>query len=196
MKKIMIGTGNKAKLEEYRRFLKDFDLEVVSSTDLNIPEPQENAKTFEEEAVKKAKYYFEKSGLSTIVDDGGFEIEALNGEPGVKSRRWIGREMSDEEIIAEVMKRMQGKENRNAQHTVVIAIATPFGIYTSHGYVKGVIAEKPGPKLIPRFPYRSVLFLPGYGKYWGEMSEEEEKILSHRLHALEKLNDILKEVSK
>ncbi len=196
MKKIMIGTGNPAKLEEYKRFLAEFGLEVVSSGEMNIPEPQEDAKTFEEEAVKKARYYFEKSGIPTIVDDGGFEIEALNGEPGTRSKRWLGHEMSDEEIVAEVMKRMQGQANRNAQHTVVIAVASPLGIYTSSGHIKGQVAEKPSDKVIAKFPYRSVLYLPGYGKYWCELSEDEEKILSHRLHALDKLKDILKEISK
>src|SRR4051812_12860463 len=109
MNKILIGTGNSAKLEVMKKLLKDFNLEVVSAKDLNIPAPEENENSFEKEAISKAKYYFEKSGIPSIVDDGGFEIEALNGEPGVRSKRWIGREMTDEEIIAEVFKRMQGQ---------------------------------------------------------------------------------------
>src|SRR3989338_11058336 len=112
MNKILIGTSNQAKLETYKKLLKDFNFEIISSKDLNIPVPEEKHKTFEEEAVNKAKYYFEKSGIPTIVDDGGFEIDALNGEPGVKSKRWIGREMTDEEIVAEVFKRMKNVPNR------------------------------------------------------------------------------------
>jgi XTP/dITP diphosphohydrolase len=196
MNKILVGTGNPAKLADYKKFLKDFNLEIVSAASLNIPEPEENAANCEEESIKKAKYYFEKSGIPTIVDDGGFEIEALNGQPGNKAKRWIGRDMTDEEIIAEVFKRMQGQANRKARHVVALAIATPFGIFTSHGYFEGVIPDKPSSKIEPRFPYRSILYLPNYHKYWGELSEEEDKILSHRNHAIEKLKDILIELSK
>src|SRR5581483_7836021 len=116
MKKLLIGTSNQAKVETYKKLLKDFDLEIVSAKDLKIDAPEENEKTFEAEAVKKSQYYFQKSGIPTIVDDGGFEIEALNGEPGVRSRRWIGREMTDEEIIQEVFKRMKGITNRACKH--------------------------------------------------------------------------------
>lgn len=195
-KKILIGTGNPSKLAAYKKLLSDLKLQVVSSKDLNIPEPEETASNFEEEAVKKAKYYFEKSGIPTIVDDGGFEIEALNGEPGIRSRRWIGREMSDEEIIAEVMKRMDGQTNRRAKHVVFLALATPFGVFTAHGEIAGVIADKPAVKRQEKFPYRSVLFLPNYGKYWVELTGEEEEILNHRKAAIEKLRDIIKELSK
>ena len=196
MNKLLIGSGNPAKLESYKKLLQDLNLEIVSAKDLNISAPEENAKSFEQEAISKAKYYFEKSGIPAIVDDGGFEIEALNGEPGVRSNRWIGREMTDEEIIAEVFKRMQGQTNRNAKHTIVMALASPFGIFTSHSEVAGVIPDKPSEKRIPKFPYRSVLFLPNYNKYWGELSEDEERIMSHRAHAIEKLKDILQELSK
>lgn len=196
MKKILIGTGNQAKVSAYKKVLDDLGLEIVSAKDLNISAPEENASSFEQEAVNKAKYYFEKSGLPTIVDDGGFEIDGLNGEPGIKSRRWIGREMTDEEIITEVFKRMSGKDNRDAKHTIVMALATPFGIFTSHSEIVGVIPEKPTPKRHEGFPYRSVLFLPNYNKYWIELDEKEEEIMNHRKHAIEKLHDILKELNK
>jgi XTP/dITP diphosphohydrolase len=194
MKKILIGTGNPAKINTYKNLLKDLNLELVTAKDLNIPEPEEKEDNFEKQAIEKAKYYFEKSGLPAIVDDGGFEIDALNGEPGVKSRRWVGHEMTDQEIIDEVIKRMKGKSDRSCKHTVVVALASPFGIFTSHGDIVGVVAEKPSEKRIERFPYRSVMFLPNYNKYWVELSGEEEEILNHRKHALEKIHDILKQL--
>jgi XTP/dITP diphosphohydrolase len=196
MKKILIGTGNKAKLDTYKQLLAGLNLEIVSSKDLNISEPEENAATQEQEAINKAKFYFEKTGLPSLVDDGVFEIEALNGEPGLKSKRWIGREMTDEEIIAEVFKRMAGQTNRNCQHKIVMALATPWGIFTADGEIKGVIPEKPSDTRYEHYPYRSVMYLPNYQKYWGELTEQEEEILSHRGHALEKLQDVLKELSK
>ena len=176
MKKILIGTGNQAKFATYKKLLEGTGLEVISAKDLNIPEPEEKAETFEEEAVKKATYYFQKSGIPAIGDDGGCEIEALNGEPGIHSNRWIGRKMTDDEIISEVFKRMQGKSNRNAKHSIVMALATPFGVFTSTGEIAGVIPDEPSQKKYPNFPYRSVLFLPNYNKYWGDITEEEEKI--------------------
>ncbi len=196
MKKLLIGTSNPAKIESYKKLLKEFKFEIVSAKDLGIKPPEENGKTFEEEAINKAKYYFQKSGIPSLVDDGGMEIEALNGEPGVKSHRWLGHEMSDEEIISEVMKRMKGvpKDQRACKFSIFLAIASPFGIFTSHGEVAGVIAEKPSENGIPHYPYRSVTYLPNYGKYWCEIDEEESKILDHRTHALEKLHDILKEL--
>lgn len=198
MKKLLIGTGNQAKINAYKNLLKDFKLEIVSSKDLNIKAPQEVGETFEQTAIDKAKYYFEKSGIPAIVDDGGFQIEALNNEPGIKSKRWIGREMTDEEIITEVMKRMKDvpEGKRNAKHTVFLALATPFGVFTAHGEIAGIVPEKPCDKRIEHFPYRSVLYLPNYNKYWVELTGEEEEILNHRKAAIEKLHDILKELSK
>lgn len=195
MQKILIGTGNKAKMATYKRLLDGFNLKLVSSKDLKIEEPEEIGDTFEKTAIDKATYYYGKSGLPTIVDDGGFEIEALNGEPGVRSKRWIGREMTDEEIIAEVIKRMKGKNDRSAKHSIVIAVATPFGVVTSSSEIAGVVAEKPSDKRISGFPYRSVLFLPNYNKYWADLSDEEEEILNHRKHAIEKITYIFKELS-
>ncbi len=198
MKKILIGTSNPAKLESYKKLLKGFGLEVVSAKDLKIKAPEEKGQTFEQEAINKAKYYYEKSGIPSLADDGGMQIEALNGEPGVNSHRWLGYEMQDEEIIAEVIKRMKDVPDgrRDCKFSVVLALATPFGIFTSHGEIAGVVAEKPAEKRLPSYPYRSVTYLPNYNKYWCEIDDEEEQILDHRKHALEKLHDILREISK
>ncbi len=198
MKKLLLGTGNHAKIESYKQLLKGFDLEIVTAKDLKIPAPEEIGATFEEEAINKAKYYFEKSGIPSLVDDGGMEIDVLNGEPGVKSHRWLGHEMKDDEIVAEVMKRMKDvpKDKRACKFTVVLAVDSPFGVFTSHGDIVGVIAEKPSEKLMPGFPYRTVMYLPNYHKYWCEITDEEHDILDHRKAALDKIKDILIEISK
>ena len=194
MKKILVGTGNSAKLNTYKQLLKGLDLELVSARDLNIPEPEENAPSFEQEAIAKAKYYYAKSDMPVIVDDGGFQIEALNGEPGIKSRRWVGREMSDEEIIAEVFKRMAGQANRACKYTIYVAIATPFGIYISDAVIAGVVPEKPSDIKTEGYPYDSVMYLPNYKKYWVEVHQENN--MNPRAHALGKLKDILRELAK
>lgn len=197
MKRLLIGTTNKAKLEEYRGLLAELPLHLVSLNDLQIDTvAPEDGKTFEENAVAKAKFYYEKSGIPTLVDDGGFEIEALGGEPGIKSHRWLGHEMSDAELINEVLKRMKGKTDRNCRLNLVVAIATPFGIITSTADVKGEVAEKPAAKLIEGYPYRSLMYFPAYGKYYCDLNEEEHEILNHRKHALEKVHDLLIELAK
>jgi len=196
MKKILIGTGNQAKINTYKTFLKLFKLEVVSANDLNIPEPEEEGKTFEEEAINKAKYYFEKSGIPSLVDDGGMQIEALNGEPGIKSKRWIGRVMADEEIVSEVMKRMKGvpDEKRGCKFTVVLGLATPFGVFTAHGDVQGIVPHEPSKKITKGYPYDSVIFLPNYDQFVCELPENEYEIMNLRAHAFDKLKDIVKEL--
>lgn len=198
MNKLLIGTTNSAKQSEWREFLLEFDFEFFGPEDFNIKAPEESGKTLEENAILKAKYYFEKSGIPTLADDGGFEIEALNGEPGTKSHRWLGFEASDEELIEEVMRRMEEvpEDKKGAKFSVVLAVASPLGIITSHSHVEGVIPNKPSSKIVRGYPFDSVLFLPNYNKYVSELNAEEHEILNHRRAALEKIKDILLELAK
>ena len=93
MKKLLIATTNPGKLSEINRFLGDLPVELVGLKDAGITDAvEETGSTFEENAILKAKYYCKKSGLPTLADDGGFEIDALDGQPGVKSHRWIHRD--------------------------------------------------------------------------------------------------------
>lgn len=194
--KFLIGTTNPAKIDTYKTLLKDFNFELVTPKELKIKAPEEIGNSLDDIVVKKAKYYYEKSGIPTLADDGGFEIEALNGEPGIKSHRWLGHEMADQEIIDEVMKRMQNipEGKRQCKFRVVVAVATPFGIVTSDGEVQGVVALKPSSKLVEGYPYDAVNYLPNYGKYVSELSDDEKEILNHRKHAVDKIQDIFKEI--
>jgi XTP/dITP diphosphohydrolase len=197
MTKLLIGTTNQAKFEDYKNLLKDFNFEFVSPKDLNIPEPEETGKNYEEVAVRKAKYYFQQSHLPTIVDDGGFEIDALDGEPGVKSHRWLGENILEDQLIEHVLSKLKNvqENSRQCRLAVVIALATNLGIYTSNSDISGVVASTPSDKRIPGYPYRSIMYLPNYGKYYCDISQEEHEILNHRKHALEKLRDVLLEIS-
>jgi XTP/dITP diphosphohydrolase len=199
MNKLLIGTANKAKLNTYKKLLKDFSLELTSLEDLKITdEAEETGKNFEEIAIQKAKFYYKKSGIPTLVDDGGFEVEALNGEPGVKSKRWLGHKATDQELINVVIERMKEVPDgeRRCKMTVVVALASPFGIMTSHADVEGIVAKKSSNSLQSGFPYRSVMMIPNYGKYYSELTNEELQILDHRGHAIEKIKDLLREISK
>jgi XTP/dITP diphosphohydrolase len=197
MRKLLIGTTNQAKFNDYKNLLKEYDFEFVSPEDLNIPEPREVGSNYEQVAVAKAKYYFEKSKLPTIVDDGGFEVDALNNEPGIKSHRWLGENSSDEKLISEVLKRMEKIEDdkRQCRFVVEVALSTNLGVYTSNAEISGIVAKAPAETRIQGYPYRSLMYLPNYGKFYCDISEQEHDILNHRKHALEKLHDVLLEIS-
>ena len=152
MKKLLIATTNPAKIAEYRIILKNLPLELITLGDLNIQKSiEEDGKTFEENAIKKVKFYSKLSGLPTLAEDGGIEVDYLNGERGVKSRRWPGHEASDEELIEITLKKLGGvpAEKRGAQLRIVIALSINNEITTSEGVIKGVILEKPVKKLFP-----------------------------------------------
>src|ERR1700678_4772407 len=112
MERLLIATTNPAKLAEYKLILRDIgiELEVVSLAEVGISEtPEETGATFTENALLKARFYFERARIATLADDGGLEIDALGGEPGVRSHRWLnsGGDDSDEALGAEVIRRMK-----------------------------------------------------------------------------------------
>ncbi len=202
--KLLIATTNLAKLAEIRQFLSDVPIELVSLQDVGIADAvEETGKTFEENAILKARFYAKKSGLPALADDGGFEIEALGGEPGVKSRRWLhsDRDSTDDELIQETFRRMQDvpEGKRAAQLRLVLVLSSPSGeiIAKAEAAVQGVVAPEPSPLRHPGFPYRSILFLPQLGKFYDHtlLTPEETSRLNHRKKALENLKPALLNVA-
>lgn len=201
MRKMLIATTNPAKLEEIKFFLKDLPLKFVSLQELGINASfEETGKTFAENAQAKASFFSKKSGLPTLADDGGIEIDILNGEPGIKSRRWLDgkTDASDDELINHTLKRLKGVSGsrRRARFRAVLALAIPGDkIYLSEGIVEGIVAQKPISKRKEGYPYRSLFYLPQIKKYYleDELSEEESKKYNHRGKALQKLKRIIKE---
>lgn len=194
--KILIATTNPGKFSELKRYLEDLPFEFVSLNDLKILKtPNESGKDFSENAKIKAEFYSQKSKLPTITDDGGLEIFALGGEPGVNSHRWLkGKEATDEELINYTLNKMRPfkGEQRKAQLRVVIALIMPGGqTITSEAAIPGLIAEKPSEQRIRGYPYRSLLFLPEFKKYYDELTKEEHEKINHRKKALEKIKQYL-----
>jgi XTP/dITP diphosphohydrolase len=200
MRPLLIATTNPAKLAEYRLLLRDLELELVSLADAGITDvPEESGATFEENARIKARFYFARVHTATLADDGGLEIDALGGEPGVRSHRWLnsGRDDSDQALVNEVMRRM--KDVPAGRRSARLRAATAL-IYDDGGQVRervaeaaieGVIAERAYPLLREGFPYRAVLFMPERNCYVGELGDEEEARISQRRVALAKLHDDL-----
>jgi XTP/dITP diphosphohydrolase len=206
MRRLLIATTNRAKLAEYKLILRDvgIGLELVSLGDLRISEtPEETGATFTENALIKARFYFDRARIATLADDGGLEIDALGGEPGVRSHRWLksGRDDLDEALVAEVIRRMTGVEaaRRTARIRATIALIHGEGgalrERTADAAIEGVIAERAYPEIRAGFPYRAVLVIPGRNCYLGELGDEEEAQISQRRIAVLKLRDELERIA-
>jgi len=183
---LLIATTNLAKLEEWKRFLSELPVELVGLTDVGIDEiVEEVGATFQENARLKATGYTRLSGLLTLGDDGGFEVDFLNGTPGVRGRRLFGgKDATDEELIAFVLEKLAGvpPKERGARLRVVTAVAAPDGsvIYEKDAAIQGYIAEAASQVRSVGYPYRSLLFLPQFGKMFSELNEEEHEQVNHR----------------
>ncbi len=172
----------------------------MSLSDVGITDSvAETGATFAENALIKARYYHSLSQIPTLADDGGFEIDALNGDPGVKSHRWIDEtlESTDAELVEYTLKRLQGipLEKRQAQLRLVLAlIIAPGKEFTTEAAISGIVPLVPAPKIIPGFPYRSLLFLPELNKFYdhAQLTPEETEQYNHRRRALEKLKPTIK----
>lgn len=197
MRKILIATKNPGKLKEFTGFLKDFD--VVSLKNVGIEDDvDEDGQTFEENSQKKAKFYAEASGLPSLTDDGGLEIDALNGEPGVRSRRWLGYEASDIELKEHLRKVIQGlpEDKRTARFVTVLSFALPDGrIWSQRGEVSGVLSTENMSSDYEGYPYRSFFYVPEIDKFYqddSKLTQDEIEKINHRFKALEKLLPTIK----
>ncbi len=197
MTRLLIATTNPAKLAEYRILLHGMDtrLEAVSLADAGIVDvAEETGATFHDNALQKARFYFERSHLPTLADDGGLEVDALGGAPGVRSHRWLGPGKSTDRALAEeIILRMKDIEKRRRTARIRAALAL---IYrdgervhetVAEDAIEGIIAPRAYPEIRAGFPYRAVLWLPELSCYLGELGEKEEARLGQRKKALQKL---------
>ena len=197
MKKILIATTNPGKLREFQEYLRDLNVELLSLKDFPKLLPvEETGSTFDENAILKATQYGHVSGIPTIADDGGLEIDILGGAPGVHSHRWIDKtkESSDEELIQHTLALLEDvpKEKRTARLRLVCAFDDGGDIHTSEAAIEGRIVETAG-EYEPGFPFRALLYIPEYDKLYGEFTKEEHDAINHRRRAVEKLKPIIVE---
>lgn len=200
-KKILIATKNPGKLAEFRVLLKDIPAKLLSLKDLKIDyEVKEEGKTFQENAIKKAREYHKLCSLVTLAGDGGLEIETLNGEPGVNTHRWFGHPLADEEYIKAVLSKMknvpEGKRKANMKIVLALAIPDIKQLKVFEGKIDFMIASKPYNKIIPGYPLRSLMFLPKEKKYFAEVSFEQQSQFSVIGKAVKKLKPYLKKILK
>ncbi len=202
MKKIVVASTNPGKLKELRAML-DADVEWVGLADFtDITEVEEDGDTFTDNARKKALGYAKQTNLWTIADDSGLAIDALNGEPGVKSARYSGarddkRTLIDHKNIAKVLELMRDvpKEMRTARFVCHLCLASPDEILLdTEGTVEGVIAsEEVGSN---GFGYDPIFFVPSHDKTIAQMQPDEKNAISHRGNAIRKLKPKLAQLLK
>ena len=176
--KFLLATTNEGKIREYRYLLGRAGIDFVTLAEAGITEkPEETGETCEENAILKAKFYFEKSGgMPTLADDGGLEIDELGGEPGPRSRRWPGHEATDEELVRYTLERMAGipLEKRTAKLTAVLVVMPKTGeIRTFAGALEGRIVEEPHYPIVPGYPFRSLFYEFQTGRVLAELPVEQ-----------------------
>jgi non-canonical purine NTP pyrophosphatase (RdgB/HAM1 family) len=198
MNKLLIATKNPGKLKEISNFLADLPLKIISLKDLNISDDvEETGKSYKENSQLKALFFAKKSNLCTIADDGGIEIEAFDGAPGIKSKRWLGKNATEKDIINHMIKVAKNLSNRNAKFKTVISLALPNSkVWSVIGEIKGIIAKDPYLKALKGYPYRSFFYLPRIKKYYHEdqLTNKEQKEYNHRYKAIKKLKPVIKKV--
>ena len=189
MDKLIFATNNFNKLKEIRFAVENYD--IIGLEDLNITEDiPETGNSLKDNALQKAKYIYEKTGLDCFADDTGLEIEALDGRPGVYSARYAGPDCDSEANIKKVLKELKSHKNRKAQFKTVIALIIDGKKYFFDGKVEGeILKQKQG---IDGFGYDPIFRPFGYDQSFAEMSLELKNKISHRGLAVDKLIKFLK----
>lgn len=186
MERLIFATGNENKMKEIRMILGDLNYEILSMKEAGIDmEIVEDGTTFEENAVIKATAISKAVGCLVLADDSGLEVDYMDGEPGIRSARWMGEDTSYHIKNQKIIENLAGvpDEQRTARFVCAIAAAFPDGrVITKRGTIEGIIGyEERGEN---GFGYDPIFFLPEYGKTTAELSPEEKNEISHRGRAL------------
>ena len=182
--RFVLATHNPGKLQEMGEILRDLGVEVVSPAALGIPvDVEETGTTFLENALLKAKAICRAANLPAIADDSGLCVDALNGAPGVYSARYGGEGLDDRGRCMLLLNSLRGATTRAAHFSCAVACVFPNGdTLTAEGRCDGSIAYAPLGD--DGFGYDPVFLLPGTGKTFGQLSQEEKSAVSHRGKAL------------
>ena len=191
-KKIVLATHNLHKQKEMNSILSSLGILIVGLDDFpQIGDIEETGSTLLENAFIKARTVHQLTGLPSIADDTGLEVDALHGAPGVYSARYAGQNPSFQENCEKLLSELKdsANQNRNAKFRTVIAFVDKKMEFQSEGVVKGVIVEKP--RGVDGFGYDPIFQPNLYEITFAEMGMEEKNRISHRSKALEKMKEIL-----
>jgi XTP/dITP diphosphohydrolase len=191
---VIAATRNKGKAREIREALKGLGLRILTLSDFSdVPEIEEDGKSFIENALKKARFYSKYFGKLTIADDSGLEVDRLKGLPGIHSARYSGEKASSRENNRKLLNAVKGVpfSKRGARFKGILAMVSPDGREViKEGSCRGKIGFKEKGKR--GFGYDPLFLLPKYGKTMAELSLEEKNKISHRGRALRKLRRVIR----
>lgn len=185
---LLIGSGNPGKQREWRELLAGVDAVFVVPEELDPvpPEPAEDGDSFKANAIHKARAYAIATGLRTVADDSGLEVDALRGAPGLRSRRFFGDDASAEDRNTRLLALLEGVRERRARFVCVAALAWPDGrVETFDGEVRGEIGL--GPRGTRGFGYDPLFVIEGDGRTMAELDSLAKHRISHRGLAAAKL---------
>ncbi len=187
MKTIVMATGNAGKIREIAALLADLDVAIVPQSSYGVGDVDETGKTFEENAIIKARHAVAATGLPAIADDSGLSVDALDGRPGVWSARYAGPDASDDDNIDKLLAELDGVETRGAAFHCVACFLAPEEDepLLAHGTWRGeILTARRGDG---GFGYDPVFLVPDVGKASAELSPAEKNARSHRGQALREL---------
>lgn len=193
MRKIIFATGNEGKMKEIRMILSDLGYEICSMKEVGIDiDIEEDGKTFEENAIIKAKAISERTGEIVLADDSGLEVDYLDKAPGIYSARFLGEDTSYDvknRYIIDKLTNAKGEE-RSARFVCAIACVFPDGVVeTTRGTIEGYIGyEQKGEN---GFGYDPIFYIPEFDCTSAELSSEIKNSISHRGKALESMKKII-----
>ena len=193
MPELLLASTNPGKIREYRSLLNGLGYQIVTLAGLGIAKiATEPGNSYEQNARIKAATYAKSSQLLTLADDSGLEVDALGGEPGIRSARFAGKDATDADRVKILLAKLASIpwEERTAHFKCVIAIVTPEGrLELCHGECHGIIAFKA--KGENGFGYDPIFYLPDMGKTMAELSLEIKNQISHRGQAARKVQQVL-----
>ena len=195
IKKLLIGTNNKGKLNEIRNLLPKY-IETLSTSQFKLKSPQENGKSFEQNSIIKSKYFSKKSNLICLADDSGLEIDLLNKRPGIYSARWGGKN-SDfkkgiKKVYREIFKKDKNWKFKKIKARFVCALSISYlnkKIVCVTGKVEGIISNSPKGK--NGFGYDPIFIPYNYKKTFGQMKSSQKYKIDHRYKAFKKIKRFL-----
>jgi XTP/dITP diphosphohydrolase len=202
--RLLLATTNRDKLREIHRVLRGMPIELRTLADLPpIDEPDETGATFAENARLKALYYanvaarhLDDSSLLIVAEDSGLVVDALDGEPGVRSARFLRPDASYQERFDEIYRRLAARPDRPRTARFICALAAVRGtdvVFETTGSVEGEVSTEPRGN--HGFGYDPIFFFPPYGRTLGEVDDEEKLRVAHRGHAFRQLRRWLELVS-
>lgn len=193
--KLLVATHNQGKVKEFAEMLADLDVAWLSLADVGVVEDvEETGQTFRENAILKGRFYAEVTGLLTLADDSGLEVDALQGQPGVYTARYGGKGLSHEDRYRLLLANMQevAIADRTARFRAVIVLVQPDGtvVGEAEGVCEGQIAMEPAGD--GGFGYDPVFYLPQWERTMAEVGSAVKHQISHRGQALQRIEPLLR----